>query len=116
MKLEEIVDLFQYDTDEVKAKVLIEYRDRFSGETSPELRSFMTKSVKHKMLDIYAEKQREEFREKKEAGVDLTEEFASIVSALKDDKILTLSSCLEYGHKRVVLHAKLINKEENKKE
>ena len=34
----------------------------------------------------------------------------------KDDKILTLSSCLEYGHKRVVLHAKLINKEENKKE
>ena len=86
MKLEEIVDLFQYDTDEVKAKVLIEYRDRFTGETSPELRSFMTKSVKQKMIDIYAEKQREEFREKKKAGVDLTEEFASIVSTLKDDK------------------------------
>lgn len=86
MKLDEIVELFQYDTDEVKAKVLIEYRDRFTGETSPELRSFMTKSVKQKMLDIYAEKQREEFREKKEAGVDLTEEFASIVSTLKDDK------------------------------
>lgn len=86
MKLDEIVELFQYDTDEVKVKVLIEYRDRFTGETSPELRSFMTKSVKQKMLDIYAEKQREEFREKKEAGVDLTEEFASIVSTLKDDK------------------------------
>ena len=86
MKLDEIVELFQYDTDEVKAKVLIEYRDRFTGETSPELRSFMTKSVKQKMLDIYVEKQREEFREKKEAGVDLTEEFDSIVSTLKDDK------------------------------
>lgn len=86
MNLDEIVELFQYDTDEVKAKVLIEYRDRFTGETSPELRSFMTKSVKQKMLDIYTQKQREVFREKKEEGVDLVEEFASIVSTLKDDK------------------------------
>lgn len=86
MNLDEIVELFQYDTDEVKAKVLIEYRDRFTGETSPELRSFMTKSVKQKMLDIYAQKQREEFGEKKEAGVDLTKEFASIVLSLKDNK------------------------------
>jgi hypothetical protein len=86
MKLDEIVELFQYDTDEVKAKVLIEYRDRFTGETSPELNSFMTKLVKQTMLDIYAEKQIEEFREKKEAGVNLKEEFVSIVSNLKDDK------------------------------
>ena len=48
MELDEIIELFQYDTDEVKAKVLIEYRDRFSGETSPELKKFMTKSVKTK--------------------------------------------------------------------
>lgn len=86
MKLDEIVELFQYDTDEVKAKVLIEYRDRFTGETSPELRRFMTKPVKQKMLDIYVEKQREEFREKKELGVDLTKEFSSIISTLKDGK------------------------------
>lgn len=86
MNLDEIVELFQYDTDEVKAKVLIEYRDRFTGETSPELRSFLTKSVKQKMLDIYAQKQREVFIKKKEEGIDLVEEFASIVSTLKDDK------------------------------
>lgn len=86
MELDEIVELFQYDTDEVKAKVLIEYRDRFSGETSPELRRFMTKSVKTKMIDIYADKQREEFEEKKANGIDLNEEFSSIVSDLKDDK------------------------------
>ena len=86
MELDEIIELFQYDTDEVKAKVLIEYRDRFSGETSPELKKFMTKSVKNKMIDIYAEKQREEFEEKKACGIDLSQEFSTIVSDLKDDK------------------------------
>ena len=86
MELDEIIELFQYDTDEVKAKVLIEYRDRFSGETSPELKKFMTKSVKNKMIDIYAEKQREEFEEKKASGIDLSQEFSTIVSDLKDDK------------------------------
>lgn len=86
MKLDEIVELFEYDTDEVKAKVLIEYRDRFTGETSPQLTKFMTKSVKSKMLDIYSEKQRMEFEEKKANGIDLSEEFSSIVSDLKDDK------------------------------
>lgn len=86
MELDEIVELFQYDTDEVKANVLNEYRDRFTGETSSELRSFMTKSVKSKMLDTYVENQRKEFGEKKEAGVDLTKEFALIVSTLKDNK------------------------------
>lgn len=86
MNLDEIVELFQYDTDEVKAKVLIQYRDRFTEETSPELRSFMTKSVKQKMLDTYVQKLREEFGKKKEVGVDLTEEFESIVLNLKDNK------------------------------
>ena len=86
MELDEIIELFQYDTDEVTAKVLIEYRDRFSGETSPELKKFMTKSVKNKMIDIYAEKQREVFEEKKASGIDLSQEFSTIVSDLKDDK------------------------------
>lgn len=86
MKLDEIVELFEYDTDEVKAKVLIEYRDRLTGETSPQLTKFMAKSVKSKMLDIYAEKQKIEFGEKKTSGIDLSEEFSSIVSDLKDDK------------------------------
>jgi len=86
MDLNEIVELFEHDTDEVKAQVLIEYRDRFTGDTSETLRKFMTKSVKNKMIDLYAEKQLKEFEEKKENGVDLTAEFKSIVSALKDDK------------------------------
>ena len=86
MELDEIIELFQYDTDEIKAKVLIEYRDRFSGETSPELKKFMTKSVRNKMIDIYAESQREEFEEKKANGVDLKQEFTSMVKELKDDK------------------------------
>ena len=86
MDLNEIVELFEYDSDEVKAKVLIEFRDRFTGEESETLKKFMTKSVRNKMLDIYAEKQRDEFESKKNNGIDLTEEFASIVSELKDDK------------------------------
>lgn len=86
MDLNEIVELFEHDTDEVKAQVLIEYRDRFTGDTSETLRKFMTKSVKNKMIDLYAEKQLKEFEEKKENGVDLTAEFKSIVSELKDDK------------------------------
>lgn len=86
MDLNEIVELFEYDTDEVKAKVLIEFRDRFTGETSETLKKFMTKSVRNKMLDVYAEKQRDEFETKKNNGVDLTAEFELIVSELKDDK------------------------------
>lgn len=86
MDLNEIVELFEYDPDEVKAKVLIEFRDRFTGEESETLKKFMTKSVRNKMSDIYAEKQRDEFESKKNNGIDLTAEFASIVSELKDDK------------------------------
>lgn len=86
MDLNEIIELFEYDTDEVKAKVLIEFRDRFTGEASETLKKFMTKSVRNKMLDVYAEKQRDEFESKKNNGIDLTAEFASIVSELKDDK------------------------------
>lgn len=86
MDLNEIIELFEYDTDEVKAKVLIEYRDRFTGDTSEALKKFMTKSVKNKMLDIYAQQQLDEFEEKKEEGKDLTLEFQEIVSTLKDDK------------------------------
>ena len=53
------------------------------------------------------------------------EEFGDFISTLKsrsiydyqvevskEDKILTLSSCIGDGKKRVVLHAKLINKED----
>ena len=87
MDLNEIVELFEHDTDDVKAKVLIEYRDRFTGDSSETLRKFMTKSVKSKMIDLYAEKQLTEFKEKKEKGIDLIAEFKSIVSELKDDKI-----------------------------
>lgn len=86
MDLNEIIELFEYDTDEVKAKVLIEFRDRFTGEESETLKKFMTKSVRNKMLDVYSEKQRDEFESKKNNGIDLTTEFASIVSELKDDK------------------------------
>ncbi len=35
------------------------------------------------------------------------------VEITKEDKILTLSSCIGDGSKRVVLHAKLIKEEEN---
>ena len=35
------------------------------------------------------------------------------VEVTKEDKILTLSSCIGDGKKRVVLHAKLDNKENN---
>lgn len=38
------------------------------------------------MLDVYAEKQRDEFETQKNNGIDLIEEFASIVLNLKDDK------------------------------
>lgn len=86
MDLNEIVELFEYDTDEVKAKVLIEFRDRFTGEASETLKKFITKSVRNKMLDVYAENQRDEFESKKNNGIDLIAEFASIVSELKDDK------------------------------
>ncbi len=86
MDLDEIVELFEYDNDEVKAKVLIEFRDRFTGEASDTLKKFMTPSVRNKMLDVYAEKQRDEFTAKKNKGIDLVAEFESIVSELKDDK------------------------------
>ncbi len=86
MDLNEIVELFEYDTDEVKAKILVEFRDRFTGDASETLKKFMSKSVRNKMLDVYAEKQRDEFESKKNNGIDLTTEFASIVSELKDDK------------------------------
>ncbi len=84
--LNEIVELFEHDTDEIKADVLIEYRDRFTGEKSETLKNFMTESVKKKMLDIYAQKQLKEFQEKKNQGEDLSKEFRTIVSELKDDK------------------------------
>lgn len=86
MDLNEIVELFEHDTDEVKATVLIEYRDRFSGETSPELKKFMSKSVKNKMIEIYAKDKLEEFEKLKNQGIDLTQEFKDSVSKLKDDK------------------------------
>lgn len=86
MDLNEIIELFEYDTDEVKAQVLIEYRDRFSGETSDTLRMFMTESVKNKMLDLYVNKQLKEFEEERANGIDLTAKFKVIVSELKDDK------------------------------
>ncbi len=86
MNLNEIVELFEHDTDDVKAKVLIEYRDRFTGEKSPLLEKIMTPSVKKKMLDVYAEIQVREFKAMKETGKDLTQEFSAIVSELKDDK------------------------------
>ena len=86
MDLNEIVELFEHDTDEIKADVLIEYRDRFTGEKSETLKSFMTESVKKKMIDIYAQKQLKEFQEKKNQGVNLLKEFRTIVSELKDDK------------------------------
>ena len=86
MDLNEIVELFEHDTDEIKADVLIEYRDRFTGEKSETLKNFMTESVKKKMLDIYAQKQLKEFQEKKNQGEDLSKEFRIIVSELKEDK------------------------------
>ena len=86
MDLNEIVELFEHDTDEIKADVLIEYRDRFTGEKSETLKKFMTESVKKKMIDIYAQKQLKEFQEKKNQGEDLSKEFRIIVSELKDDK------------------------------
>lgn len=86
MNLDEIVQLFEFDTDEIKAKLLIEYRDNFTGEISPELNHFMTKSVKQKMIEIYAQSQEKEYEEKKNSGIDLQEEFRKEVSSLKDDK------------------------------
>ena len=86
MDLNEIVELFEHDTDEIKADVLIEYRDRFTGEKSETLKKFMTESVKKKMIDRYAQKQLKEFQEKKNQGVDLLKEFRIIVTELKDDK------------------------------
>ena len=86
MDLNEIVELFEYDSDEVKATVLLEYRDRFSGEKSQTLEKFMSKSVKNKMIEIYSEQKLEEFEELKNQGVDLKQEFDRTVLELKDDK------------------------------
>jgi len=85
MSLDEIIELFESDSDEVKAKVLIEFYDKFTGEISPKLRSFITQSVKAKMSDFYEEKRREEFIKKKEAGVDLINEFSVMIASLRDD-------------------------------
>ncbi len=86
MDLNEIVELFEYDSDEVKATVLLEYRDRFSGEKSQTLEKFMSKSVKNKMIEIYSGQKLEEFEELKNQGVDLKQEFDRTVFELKEDK------------------------------
>lgn len=86
MDLNEIVELFEYDSDEVKATVLLEYRDRFSGEKSQTLEKFMSKSVKSKMIELYANQKLEEFEELRSQGVDLKQEFEKTVLDLKDDK------------------------------
>lgn len=86
MDLNEIVELFEYDTDEVKATVLLEYRDRFSGEISSGLKKFMSKSVKSKMIEMYSNEKLEELEELKKQGIHLTQEFKDTVSKLKDDK------------------------------
>lgn len=86
MDLNEIIELFEYDTDDVKASVLVEYRDRFSGEVSQSLKKFMSKPVRSKMIELYSSQKLEEFEELKNEGIDLQEEFKQIVSKINDDK------------------------------
>lgn len=82
MDLNEIVEIFENDSDDIKAKILVTYRDRFSGEESDILKKIMSKSVKNKMLDTYSSEVLEDFEKQRKNGIDLTKTFKDIVSNL----------------------------------
>ncbi len=80
-------------------------------------------SYKYKVFSTYSVRAEDYYIN---TGFNNDKEFDKFVNTLKDrsvynygtevngtDKILTLSSCIGDGRKRVVLHAKLIEKEEN---
>ena len=80
-------------------------------------------SYKYKVFSTYSVRAEDYYIN---TGFNNDKEFDKFVNTLKDrsvynygteingtDKILTLSSCIGDGRKRVVLHAKLIKKEEN---
>lgn len=108
MDLDEIIEIFEHDSDDIKAKVLVQYRDRFSGEESDILKKFMTKSVKNKMIDIYSTEVMESFKEKKQNGINLESELHSIVDNLKEQKS---NSLFDDDYLKAILLSRLLLKD-----
>lgn len=86
MGLNEIIELFENDTNEIKAEVLVEYYSKYSSDSKDSIEKFMSKDVKARMIELYIKKQEDEFKTKQKNGIDLPNEFNDMVSKLNTDK------------------------------
>lgn len=108
MNLNDIVELFENDSDEIKATVLTQYYETFSGEKSEVLNKFMSRAVRDKMIDLYSEKQLEDFSRKKEDGIDLESELQHLVVSLGENE---KSKLFDYDYIRAILLSRQLLKD-----
>ncbi len=112
MDIEDIIELFENDTDDIKARILVQYRDRFSGEESDRLKKIMTKTIRDKMIDIYSDEILQNYEKQIEEGVDLKNELNNIVNNLKvdgDNKLFDDDYLKAILLSRILLKRKIIN-------
>ena len=105
MGLNDIIDLFENDTDEIKAIVLVEYYSKYSSNSKDSIEKFMSQDVKTRMIELYIKKQEEEFKTKQKSGIDLSNVFEDMVSKLNTDKVNQL---FDYDYIQAIILARFL--------